>query len=169
MTDRLAPVIRHRRAPAGQPSAGVRADGSSGLWIRLHGREGARKGGPGGPFLCVPPGSPQVTGETEKPCLPQRSCDGARCGVSAGHTAPPTPPSSGPPASTVSRTSWPPVLRRLSSAGVRASWVSSMLPTNANPSGGLAGRASAPAGCPRRERGGSTWLILPVAYACLKD
>ena len=37
-TDRSATVTRHRRAPAGQPRAGVRADGSSGLRVRLHGR-----------------------------------------------------------------------------------------------------------------------------------
>ena len=35
-TDRLANVTRHRRAPAGQPRAGVWADGSSGLRVRLH-------------------------------------------------------------------------------------------------------------------------------------
>ena len=38
--DRSATVTRHRRAPAGRPSAGVRAGGSSGPWVRLYGREG---------------------------------------------------------------------------------------------------------------------------------
>ena len=51
--DRSANVTRHRRAPAGRPSAGVRAGGSSGPWVRLYGREGrggrgARRG-PRGP------------------------------------------------------------------------------------------------------------------------
>ena len=36
-TDRPATVTRHQRAPAGRPSAGVRAEGSSGLRVRLQG------------------------------------------------------------------------------------------------------------------------------------
>ncbi len=77
-TDRLATVTRHRRAPAGQPSAGVRADGSSGLRVRLHGREGSAQGGARLPAFL--PGRP-IGSETETPRLPQLSSHGARRGV----------------------------------------------------------------------------------------
>ncbi|KAL7369743.1 hypothetical protein ABVT39_007333, partial [Epinephelus coioides] len=78
--DRLALVTCHRRAPAGRPSAGVRADGSSGPRVRLYGREdprGARapRSLPGRPLCSV----------TEKPRLPQVSDDGARRGVGGSH------------------------------------------------------------------------------------
>ena len=69
-TDRFANVTRHRRAPAGRPSAGVRADGSSGpagspLWPG-----GLCAGESPDPFPCVPPGPPDLKRDRDAPSVP---------------------------------------------------------------------------------------------------
>ena len=68
-TDRLAYVTRHRRAPAGQPRAGVRVGGSSGLRVRLYDRLGARCAPGKTPVRSSPVGRTQPLRDQDDPSV----------------------------------------------------------------------------------------------------
>ncbi|KAK2875683.1 hypothetical protein Q8A73_023760 [Channa argus] len=72
LTDRLAHQTRHRRAPAGRPSAGVRAGGSSGPRVGLYVREGPAQGVRESPRLPprVPPGPTDRKRDRDAPSAP---------------------------------------------------------------------------------------------------
>ena len=100
LTDRLANVTGHRRAPAGQPRAGVRADGSSGLPVRLYGREGhARRGSEG----TLPPRSSRAARSVARPRRPVCPSGPSTEPVAGSERPPGRPPRArgGPPANTM--------------------------------------------------------------------
>ncbi|KAK2875780.1 hypothetical protein Q8A73_023857 [Channa argus] len=72
LTDRLAHQTRHRRAPAGRPSAGVWAGGSSGPRVGLYVREGPAQGVRESPRLPprVPPGPTDRKRDRDAPSAP---------------------------------------------------------------------------------------------------
>ena len=85
-TDRLATVTRHRRAPAGRPRAGARADGSSGPagsppWPPgdKTAERPAHRGSAAHPPL--PRKGRPICSETETPRLSKWPYHAARCGV----------------------------------------------------------------------------------------
>ena len=85
-TDRLANVTRPRRAPAGRPLAGVRADGSSGQLVRL---QAWRFYDAPGSLRTPSPAFLQgrtICSEIETPRLSQWPFTGARCGVTVPST-----------------------------------------------------------------------------------
>ncbi|KAK2814190.1 hypothetical protein Q5P01_000716 [Channa striata] len=148
---------RHRRAPAGRPRAGVRVGGSSGPRVGLHGREGhARRA------LQTPLRSSQAERSVARPRRPPAPAVLPR---SPRRSAGPLPREEGTP----------PAERR----GLRKHAFLKPSPALGRPSliGWAALRASGPpAGAPTqsparatRRCHPATWLILPVAYACLKD
>ena len=189
LTDRLANVTGHRRAPAGQPRAGVRADGSSGLPVRLYGREGhARRGSEG----TLPPRSSRAARSVARPRRPVCPSGPSTEPVAGSERPPGRPPRArgGPPANTMflepydetplSRVRSLPVrslarrtpeLRRggPSSIGpppLASAAAGGSVEHNPNSPEARVGRASPQ---PARFDLWATWLILPVAYACLKD
>ena len=156
--DRLANVTRHRRAPAGRPRAGVQADGSSGP-------RGFASSAPSGPTDSVArPRRPVCpSGLTTRPAAGSRVPPSADARHPLARRRPRKAPRFSKPSAPGDgrrRRPSPPQLRPRRAAPGPAE--ADLETPQRTPAGGRPRAAGLE--CPR-----ATWLILPVAYACLKD